>query len=54
MKSFFKLFLVVSLSAGVTIFINHFFFTPEKQNLEAKQNLNLIPTTYAFKSKTAA
>ena len=54
MKSFFKFFLVVPLSAGVTLFVNHYFFTPAKQKLEVKQNLNLIPTTYAFKSKTAA
>ena len=53
MKAFFKLLTVVSLSAGVTLFINHFFFTPEKLDLEAEQNLKLIPTTYAFKTKTS-
>lgn len=53
MKSFFKLLIVVSLSTGVTLFVNHFFFTPEKLNLKAEQNLKLVPTTYAFKNKTA-
>ena len=31
-----EFFLVVPLSAGVTLFVNHYFFTPEKQKLEVK------------------
>ncbi len=54
MKSFLKIFLVATLSAGITLFVNQYFIATPHAVEQNPQNPNLIPTTYAYKSKGVA